>query len=365
MVLLPTVDRNKRQDSPMLWLSVLAGSLALHLVLLLIGHWYFSRPQGSPSGSATPIEIAIAPNSDAATAERSSTVEPNSPANKPSTATTPIEPQNTPSIARAPINSVTSDRNRPFSSPQPLTRRSQQSASPNEGQQPLNRTTAGRSDRRNSSSSNSATNTGTSQNRGNSEATGTSNSASQDPGTNGSTSQNPNSSNSSNSAKNSNASQNSNSSSQGPATSKTQLPGELNFSAVISQIALAQSGSNASGYCGSDPTQPRCGTNSAQQVKTQLDVKRSEPGVIQYPSNLKSLQSLNLRVHFVLDNASATVVSVEVLEDSPTLQENRGLSRDSLKSVAEAVLMNTEFTVTGEKAQNSDWNASLQIKLSP
>lgn len=57
-------DRTKPQDSPMLWLSVLAGSLAMHLIVLLIGRWYFSQSASAPArGNPAAIEfVEIDPN---------------------------------------------------------------------------------------------------------------------------------------------------------------------------------------------------------------------------------------------------------------------------------------------------------------
>ncbi|MBD2368121.1 MULTISPECIES: hypothetical protein [Leptolyngbya] len=58
-------SRSRSQESPMLWLSVLAGSLALHLVLLLVGRWYLSQSAESRAGggSQAPLDfIEIDPN---------------------------------------------------------------------------------------------------------------------------------------------------------------------------------------------------------------------------------------------------------------------------------------------------------------
>ncbi|GAP94773.1 hypothetical protein [Leptolyngbya sp. NIES-2104] len=46
-----STKRSKTQDSPTFWLSLIAGSLALHLVLLLVGRWYFSQAASAPSGT--------------------------------------------------------------------------------------------------------------------------------------------------------------------------------------------------------------------------------------------------------------------------------------------------------------------------
>lgn len=49
-------DRSEH-DSPTLWLSVLAGSLVVHLLVLLLGRWYFLRPSSPPPGSRSSIEF--------------------------------------------------------------------------------------------------------------------------------------------------------------------------------------------------------------------------------------------------------------------------------------------------------------------
>ncbi|MCU0549208.1 MAG: hypothetical protein MUC48_07660 [Leptolyngbya sp. Prado105] len=57
-------SRSRLQESPTLWLSVLGGSLALHLVVLLVGRWYLSQPMSSRAGgSQAPLDfVEIDPN---------------------------------------------------------------------------------------------------------------------------------------------------------------------------------------------------------------------------------------------------------------------------------------------------------------
>ena len=56
-------SRSTSQDSPVLWLSLLAGSLALHLALLLLGRWYLSQAANISAGSPPPLDfIEIDPN---------------------------------------------------------------------------------------------------------------------------------------------------------------------------------------------------------------------------------------------------------------------------------------------------------------
>jgi hypothetical protein len=56
--------RSKSQDSPMFWLSLIAGSLVLHLVVLWVGRWYLSRMTSAPAGnSQAPLDfVEIDPN---------------------------------------------------------------------------------------------------------------------------------------------------------------------------------------------------------------------------------------------------------------------------------------------------------------
>ncbi len=57
-------NRSRSQDSPMLWLSLLAGSLALHLALLLIGRWYLAQKPNVPAGNPqAPLDfVELDPN---------------------------------------------------------------------------------------------------------------------------------------------------------------------------------------------------------------------------------------------------------------------------------------------------------------
>jgi hypothetical protein len=55
----------RSQDSPMLWLCVLAGSLAFHLIVILVGRWYLSQPAGGRvgGGAQAPLDfVEIDPN---------------------------------------------------------------------------------------------------------------------------------------------------------------------------------------------------------------------------------------------------------------------------------------------------------------
>ncbi len=71
----PSTLRSRQHDSPMLWLSVLGGSLALHLIVLLLGRWYFAQPQAlQPSGAPIPLDfVEIDPNALAAKMPKSVT----------------------------------------------------------------------------------------------------------------------------------------------------------------------------------------------------------------------------------------------------------------------------------------------------
>ncbi|MBE9013239.1 hypothetical protein IQ250_23865 [Pseudanabaenaceae cyanobacterium LEGE 13415] len=59
-----SIARSKSQDSPTFWLSLTAGSLVVHLVLLLVGRWYFSQTAIAPTGTGqAPLDfVEIDPN---------------------------------------------------------------------------------------------------------------------------------------------------------------------------------------------------------------------------------------------------------------------------------------------------------------
>lgn len=81
-----STQRSKTQDSPTFWLSLIAGSLAVHLVLLLVGRWYFSQSAIAPAGTGqAPLDFVE--------------IDPNAP---PLKAETPIAPSNTQSQAELP-----------------------------------------------------------------------------------------------------------------------------------------------------------------------------------------------------------------------------------------------------------------------
>ncbi|MBW4528360.1 MAG: hypothetical protein KME18_24805 [Phormidium tanganyikae FI6-MK23] len=142
-----STDRSRPQESPMLWLSVLAGSLVLHLALLLLGRWYLSQTASAPAGIAqAPLDfVEIDPNAPVLK-------QPVTPSNTPTQTTpkvappqtAPVEPAQSPSSIENLTPQFTPERPRtrinPSPSPAPTTPASQPSRS-QPGQLPSDQTT--------------------------------------------------------------------------------------------------------------------------------------------------------------------------------------------------------------------------------
>ena len=91
------------QEPPMLWIGVLAGSLVLHLAVLLIGRWYFSRTMSSPA-SGTPNAIEFVEIDPTATA--------------PSRSVAPSQSANSQPLPKSPSNTTSPQQAAP-TQPQP------------------------------------------------------------------------------------------------------------------------------------------------------------------------------------------------------------------------------------------------------
>lgn len=122
--------RSHRQDSPMLWLSLVGGSLALHLIAVLLGRWYFAQPQKAASSRA-PIAIdfvEVNPNATAPKAPKSVTPSNTAPKTQLPKATAPANSLTAqPSISALP-NSDETVQNPRTASPTPAPRVAQNPA---------------------------------------------------------------------------------------------------------------------------------------------------------------------------------------------------------------------------------------------
>ncbi|MER3432562.1 MAG: hypothetical protein C4288_03810 [Leptolyngbya sp. ERB_1_1] len=124
-----STNRSRPQESPMLWLSLVAGSLVVHLAALLIGRWYFSQAASAPAGMAqAPLDfVEIDPNAPALKRP----IAPTSPQTAPSKTippqTAPAEPTQSSSLLeslarQAELERIRSEaqRSQPRNSPAPV-----------------------------------------------------------------------------------------------------------------------------------------------------------------------------------------------------------------------------------------------------
>ncbi|MBD1858877.1 MULTISPECIES: hypothetical protein [Leptolyngbya] len=311
-------SRSRSQESPMLWLSVLAGSLALHLVLLLVGRWYLSQPASGKAGgdSQAPLEfVEIDPNAPplkgsapSATATENATVPQASPeAATPEQAQTSIQSLNRP---------VTAQRSQPEASakPEPVqpirsdSRSTSRELSTNPTTPKDNSTSRPPTSSRNTNPG--TTNPGTT-NPGTTNP-GTTNPGTTNPGTTNPGTTNPGTTNP--------GTTNPDDQSQ-PATSSTDLSGYGNgsFSGQMSELQV-------------DP--------NAKQDDGALSVTFKTTKITQILPITVPNQVLDLRVAVIIDNQDGTVLDVKVLDSSPTLQTAPNL-KDDAQTIAYNLLVNS------------------------
>lgn len=86
--------------------------------------------------------------------------------------------------------------------------------------------------------------------------------------------------------------------------------------------------------------------------------------------DLKGVRELDLLVGVVIDNATGQVVSItDISSESPTLKAHPEIDVTNIRSVVDQVLLSALFEVERGSAANpptvSDWNLSIRITLSP
>jgi len=123
-----STDRSRPQESPMLWLSLVAGSLLVHLAALLIGRWYFSQAASAPAGMAqAPLDfVEIDPNAPVLKRPIAPTQTQTTPSKTIPPQTAPVEPTQSPSLIesltrQAELERIRSEaqRSQPRNSPAP------------------------------------------------------------------------------------------------------------------------------------------------------------------------------------------------------------------------------------------------------
>jgi hypothetical protein len=307
----------------MLWLSVLAGSLALHLVLLLVGRWYLSQSAESLAGGGSqapldfveidpngpPLKRAIAPSS---TAKGDALV--------PKAAPEAASPEQSQSASITNFNrQVTPEQSQRAIAPQPEQRKSPDLLKPTQpdlqssdssqtapAQSTRGTTTTppnANSSSRPSPSSNAGSNS--SQNGNNSSQPGNGSATTTNPNPSGTSSSQGNPSQTNDPSSNNSQNPNPNSPNSSPATSSNKLPsgglpGEGSFGGQLLSLEL-------------DP--------NAKQDDGALSVAFATTKIppIQLPVTAPQ-QPLDLRITVTIDNSTGEVVGSTVRKDSPTLQ---------------------------------------------
>lgn len=337
----------------MLWLSVLAGSLVLHLVVLLAGRWYLSQPAGNrAAGSPAPLDfVEVDPNAPALkqpiapskTATANSTPQTSAaPESKTSeqsqqpsiqSLSRQATPERSQSKAATPERSqqpstqnstrqAAPEQSQPIASPKPETKPNLRSSS---GEFPTTQTPSQRNPATTSPNPTPSTrpsnpsNPGSTQNPPSDSPGGANPSGITSPSTStpsGSTSPtNPSTS----TPPGNNSADSGQTGETSPVTSGASLPGNGLFGGQVSELQI-------------DP--------NARQDDGALSVtfKMTEIPSIELPIAAPK-QVLDLRVTVTIDNATGTVAGVNVRDDSPTLLTSPNL-KEASQSIAYALLPN-------------------------
>ena len=331
----------RHSDPPNLWLAVLAGSLIVHLLLLLSGRLFLFRISSQkPAGVAAPIELvdlspksssttrstrSAAPNvitdsaasqsavSSEATPQRAALIQPaivQKPAPSP-----PPTPQTKPSIKPT---AAPTPKPQPLPSSRPVTPIQPETIAPEQPTSPTSGSAGSNKDDRPTSPESSSS----SENPNNT------------PGAPGSSTNN--------SGEESSAS--------GAIGSNQPLSSELSVQSNIGQ--LVKSGSQTSSK-----------SVTLQDSPTQILS-------IQFPPALKLTpnQVLDLTVLVVIDNANGKVLSSEALPESKAFQDIAGLNQDDVNSVVNRIFRDLTFKVEvetgpGAIAPQSPWRVAVQIRV--
>lgn len=357
-----STKRSKTQDSPTFWLSLIAGSLALHLVLLLVGRWYFSQTASTPAGTsqapldfveidpnAPPLKQPIAPSNTQTQAELPKAAPPQESVTEATQA--PNAPGSS-AIANLPRQAAperSQSRTAPSPSPSPTTpinqpNRSQPTPSP--GQLPSDRTTPNQNPTVSPRPTTPAPNPGAT----NPATPGASTPGTAAPGattpspgttTPGTTTPSPGSPGSTR-----------------PETPTTSTPGGESSGETGSPVGSGESLLVATNIQGRVTGQLQEDTFRPEQyAKGTVTLKSAELQEIEFdfPGKLP-VTTLDLRIGLVI-TPQGQVVDARVLDDSPTLRNNPDLdnpqSRADIQSIVNALVLQA----------NADGSLAFDVKL--
>jgi len=350
-------DRQHR-DPPNLWLAVVAGSLIVHLLLLLSGRLFLFRiPGQKPGGVDGPIELVdVSPKSSsqvtrstrsaaprvtadpadsenaissAVASQSAAPIQPSivqQPIPKPAPRFTPqVKPVVKPRIAAGPPRVQPSPYVRPIAPTVPGTIASEQPNSQNPdlpiantgGQPPVP------------------------------DANATASSSSADSNNNPPGAPDPSTSDLGREPI-----------APGPISSNQALSSELSIESNIGQLEKTEGPRTEFGGVINSAK-----SASLQSSPTQILSIQFSPGLKLAPN-----QVLDLTVLVVIDNASGKVLSSEALPESRAFQEIAGLNQDDLNSVVGRVFRNLTFKVDvetgpGAIAPQSPWKVPVQIRI--
>lgn len=356
-----STDRSRSQESPTLWLSLLAGSLALHLVLLLLGRWYLSQTASAPAGNAqAPLDfVEIDPNAPALKRPIAPSNTPTQTVSKavpPQTAPAeqPLSPSSIESLARQATPERTQPRISSPASPVPTTPVNQ----PNRSQVGQLPTESAKPDRTSTTPSRPVTPSRENNPAPTSPAGGSSSGATSPGGSPSSSPPNGGASGSSATNPSSNTKPDETSSggsSTGGSTSGTTLSGNSTFQGKIAQ-ALER-----------DPNERQRDGAQSITLKNETIPPMGIAVLAKY-----SGQVLDLKVLVIMDR-EGRVFKTEVRDDSPAFQANPGLkepkTREDLEGAVFQMLSNTDslFEVKPEANTTPDQLfsriAQIQVKI--
>lgn len=402
MVQFSTDDRLRdRRDSPLFWLLVLAGSLALHLAVLLIGRWYLTQTSRSQvAGASKAIEfVEVDPNASISSQPPAiDNANPNRIAPSNTTTESASSPQSAPPPRDAEPSSTASiqgfqtspppARSRPSPAPQPLepsVTRPTQTRVPetpaSTGQQPTNPEPDRATPRPSPTPSTSPPTRPAPPSSDESPASPIPNpQTSPSPSVPGSqTDETPNPPSTPNPQPSNPAP-----STPDPRPSDPSTPEVPDSGASGTPLPPVDSSgqqplpSGAQTYQGQIVGQltipPFAGQTSAKSavLVSPLQSFDIEPSQIDSARDLSGETVLELRVNFSIDNETGEFLRINRIEDdSPILLRRPELDRSRLQEIARNVLEGTKYKVDVEPGPNgnispeSDWVMLLQINITP
>ena len=358
-------DRQHR-DPPNLWLAVVAGSLIVHLLLLLSGRLFLFRIPGQKAeGDNAPIELVDVSPKSSSQVTRSTrsaapkvTTDPVASENavgsavasqsaapiQPSIVQEPIPdpiPRLVPQTKPSPTNPTIADsapKPQPFPAARPISPTVPETIPPEQPTSPDRASVdSNTSEQPTVPDSNPSTSSGLA-----------------DPNDNPSGAPDPSTNNSGKEP-----------SVPGPIGSDQPLSSELSVESNIGSLEKIESSTRELGANANAQTDFKSATLQGSSTRILS---------IQFPPALKLApnQAINLTVLVVLDNTSGKVVSSKVLPESKAFQEISGLNQDDLDSTVRRIFENLTFDVKVElenlpretKAPSeSPWKVPVQIRV--